>query len=251
MHDEQAMRVFFEIHSGLPREGPGDSASTRKAFAMLGELPERPRVLDVGCGPGMQTLDLAELTDGQIVALDNHQPFLDQLTERAAQKGLAGRIRTVNADMAALDFAEGSFDIIWAEGSAYNMGFENALRAWRALLRSPGYLAVSEIAWTRPDPPAELEQFFADEYPAMLDVDANLEIIRRSGYTILDHFLLPESAWWDHYYTPVEAKLPGLRNEYRDDPKALEVIHLHQREVELYRRYADYYGYTFFVMRVG
>ena len=85
----------------------------------------------------------------------------------------------------------------------------------------------------------------------MLDVEANLELVRRSGYTVLGHFLLPESAWWDHYYTPVQAKLPGLREAYRDDPKALEVIELHQREMDLYRQYSDYYGYAFFVMQAG
>jgi hypothetical protein len=50
--------IFWEIHSELPREGPGDNASTGKAFAMLAELPQAPRVLDVACGPGMQTLEL-------------------------------------------------------------------------------------------------------------------------------------------------------------------------------------------------
>ena len=49
------MRFFFEIHQGLPREGPGDFDSTRRALALLGGLPERPRILDIGCGPGMQT----------------------------------------------------------------------------------------------------------------------------------------------------------------------------------------------------
>jgi ubiquinone/menaquinone biosynthesis C-methylase UbiE len=35
--------------------------------------------LDIGCGLGMQTIELAKLSKGQIDALDNHQPFLDQL----------------------------------------------------------------------------------------------------------------------------------------------------------------------------
>jgi hypothetical protein len=46
---------FFEIHQDNPREGPGNLESTKKAFSMLNNLPESPRILDVGCGPGRQT----------------------------------------------------------------------------------------------------------------------------------------------------------------------------------------------------
>ena len=40
------VNVFFEVHSGLPREGPGDNESTRKAYLMLDDLPEKPRILE-------------------------------------------------------------------------------------------------------------------------------------------------------------------------------------------------------------
>ena len=76
---DQLPEIFWEIHSGLPREGPGDNWSTRRAYLMLKELPKNPRILDIGCGPGMQTIELAKLSKGQIDALDNYQPFLDQL----------------------------------------------------------------------------------------------------------------------------------------------------------------------------
>ena len=49
--------VFWEIHSGLPREGPGDIKSTRMVRLMLKDLPRNPRILDVGCGPSMQTIE--------------------------------------------------------------------------------------------------------------------------------------------------------------------------------------------------
>ena len=71
--------IFFEVHSNLPRAGPGSNESTNRAFKSLKNLPAKPRILDIGCGPGMQTIELAKLSGGQIEALDNHQPFLDQL----------------------------------------------------------------------------------------------------------------------------------------------------------------------------
>lgn len=250
MNEEQTMRIFFEIHSDLPREGPGDRRSTEKALSMLSDLKKNPYILDVGCGPGMQTLDLLDLTDGSIVAVDNHQPFLDQLSEKVMQKGIAGRVQIVNADMSSLDFHPATFDLIWSEGAAYSMGFKNALSTWKPFLVKQGYLAVTELTWIRPDPPDEAKRFFAEEYPVMQNIESNLEAIRRAGYNVVGHFTLPESAWWDNYYTPIEKKLPAFREKYKDNPEALAVVELHEVEIDIYRKYSDFYGYVFYVMQI-
>ena len=59
-------KIFFEIHKDIPREGPGSFESTKRAFQLLTGLPEQPVILDVGCGPGKQTLDLAKITKGKM-----------------------------------------------------------------------------------------------------------------------------------------------------------------------------------------
>ena len=243
------MNYFFEIHSGLPREGPGDHESTARALSMLRDLPANPHILDAGCGPGMQTLDLADLTEGRISAVDNHQPFLDQLRKRSEEKGCAERIQTVNSDMASLDFEPATFDLIWSEGAAYSIGFENALRYWKQFIKHGGYLAASELCWIADNPPAEVRKYFYEEYPAIQDVDANLDLITGADYQVLGHFILPESAWWDNYYIPIEKKLPAFRDKYTDVPEAIEVARLHELEIEMYRKYSDYYGYVFFIMQ--
>lgn len=245
------MQVFFEIHSGLPREGPGDTRSTLKALSLLSDLKKIPQMADIGCGPGMQTLDLLDATDGTIVAVDNHQPFLDQLAASAARRGVADRLQIVNADMATLDFEPQSFDLIWSEGAAYCMGFENALKAWKPLLARRGALAVTEISWTKPDRPEEVQRFFDDEYPPMQDIAGNLAAFERAGYSEVGHFVLPESAWWDHYYIPIGKKLPEFREKYKNDAEALGAVELHDLEIEMYRKYSDCYGYVFYVMSLG
>ena len=249
MDEEQTLEVFFEIHQDLPREGPGDFESTQKAFLMLTEAPKQPLFLDLGCGPGMQTLDLISLTDGAIVAVDNHQPYLDQLSERAVQQGVSDRITIVNGDMAALDFPTNTFDLIWAEGSAYIIGFEQALRQWKPLLKQAGCLAATEVTWIKDNPPDAVKMFWAKEYPAIQNIEANLASIRQAGFHPIGHFILPQSAWWDHYYTPLQQRLPALREKYRDNPDALTVIELHQQEIDFYHKYADFYGYVFYVMQ--
>lgn len=250
MNQEVALQVFFELHSDLPREGPGNNESTTRAFSLLPELPSQPRILDLGCGPGMQTVQLAKLTDGQITAVDLHQPYLDQLQHSLEIEALSDRVQSVNADMDDLPFEPASFDIIWAEGSAYILEFGNALRKWRSLLKEPGYLVATEISWIRPNPPQPILDFWLEEYPNLQSIEANLALVKNFGYLPLAHFILPEAAWWQHYYIPLEARLKQLQAQYADSPDAQKVIESHCYEIELYRRYSDYYGYVFYILQV-
>ncbi len=174
--------IFFEIHSGLPREGPGDDASTVRALAFAKGLPPKPDILDVGCGPGAQTLVLARATGGLVTAVDNHAPFLADLRRRAELAGLAGDIQSVLGSMFELPFEEASFDLIWSEGAIYIMGFDQGLVGWRRFLRPNGWLGVSEVAWLRKDPPSELADFWNAGYPAIRTIDKNLAAIRYSNY---------------------------------------------------------------------
>jgi len=243
--------VFFELHSGLPREGPGDPQSTRRAFASLRALPERPRILDLGCGPGAQTLELAELSDGQIVAVDNHEPYVERLRRLILEHGLEERVRPLVADMRSLPFESGSFDLIWAEGSIYLIGFSRGLAEWRPLLARHGQIAVSEVSWLRKGAPAELRAFWSESYPGIRTIPQNEAAVREAGYEPLVSFTLPQSAWWDAYYRPLEARLAALEDRHAGNPEAMEVLTVERREIELYRRYSDFYGYVFYVARVA
>ena len=46
----------FEVFEALPRQGPGDRACAERALALCDELPATPRILDLGCGVGAQTM---------------------------------------------------------------------------------------------------------------------------------------------------------------------------------------------------
>lgn len=242
------LEIFFEIHTDLSREGPGGDAYTKKAFQMLPKLDE-PRILDVGCGPGGPTLELARLTSGHVVGLDMHPPYLDRLGEAIEAAGLSDRVEAVYGSMFEMAFPDESFDIIWAEGSIYIFGFERGLTEWRRFLKPEGYLVANEVTWLRPDPPAELSAFWQENYPGIKTIPENLSLIPACGYEIIGHFVLPEDAWWVDYYNPLEKRLQRLREKYSDDPKALEVLGVEQAEIELFRKYHEWYGAVFFVMR--
>ncbi|MGH3438676.1 MAG: SAM-dependent methyltransferase [Sciscionella sp.] len=91
--------AFWLAHEGLAREAPGSVATTALLLRLAGDLPERPSILDIGCGPGPATLELVTETGGTATAIDLHQPFLARLRERVTAAGLGERIHILAADM--------------------------------------------------------------------------------------------------------------------------------------------------------
>lgn len=240
--------IFFEIHQDLPREGPGRNEYTAKAFRMLPKI-ENPRILDVGCGPGGPTLELARLSQGQVIGMDTHQPYLDRLAQKIKDAGLNDQVKAVKGSMFEMEFPDQSFDIIWAEGSIYIIGFERGLKEWRRFLKTNGFLVVHEMTWLRPDPPQEIYDYWGSLYPGICTVAQNIKRIAACGYDLIGHFTLPEDAWWTAYYEPLEERIGDLRKKYKDNSKALAILDDEQREIDIFRKYYQWYGSVFFIMQ--
>ena len=243
------MSLFYEIHKDIPREGPGDNLSTQRALSLLYDLPEKPKVLDIGCGPGMQTIEMAKHLSGHIIGVDINDSFLEQLNKEARKLDLSHKVETFNMSMFDLDFEEASFDLIWSEGAIYIMGFQEGIKAWQKYLKKGGYLVVSEISWLREDLPLEPKTFWTREYPQMKNISSNIKMIESSGYLPLGHFLIPEHAWWDNYYTPLKDRVKILREKYKGDEEAKQLLDATSYEMDLYKNYSDYYGYVFYIMK--
>jgi SAM-dependent methyltransferase len=247
--DPAQRAAFFAVHNDMPREGPGDRASVVEVLRLAGPLPARPDVLDLACGPGGQTLDLADLLpEARITALDGYQPFLDSLETRARAAGVLDRITIVRGDMAHLPYVPQSFDLIWCEGAAYIVGFEAALTAWKPLLKPGGVLALTEPVWLTDDPPASVRACWA-EYPAMEDVASARRRALAHGYDLAGDFVLTDAAWWTHYYGPLEERLNAAVARLGGDPTAAAVLAEIRGEIECRRAYPEFYGYLFLVLR--
>jgi SAM-dependent methyltransferase len=252
MSDELSPRfqaLFFEVYEALPRQGPGDRASATRALGLCGALPPSPAALDLGCGVGGQTLYLAELTAGRILALDTHAPSIERLRATLAERGLAHRVEARVADMAEPGLAPASFDLVWSEGALYNIGLDRALRNIHALLRPGGHLVFTDAVWRKEDPPAEVRAGFDQDYPAMAWTGDVLATIERHDFAVLGHFTLPDEAWWTDFYTPMLARIEALRRQHAGDAEAAGVLDQLAREPELHRLYSDYYAYEYFVAR--
>jgi ubiquinone/menaquinone biosynthesis C-methylase UbiE len=249
MSSDRFWSCFYEIYEAMPRQGPGARQSTERALRLLPPLTPGQRILDIGCGSGAQTIDLAQLTGAQIVAVDNHAPFVSRLAERATRLGLGERITAQVGDMNDLHFPDGSFDAIWSEGAIFIIGFSEGLSAWRRLLVPGGYMVVSEFCWFNDDPPDELKELFLDGGADVGSVEARRKAVARNGYRLLGDFVLPGTGWWENYYLPLGESLEQFRRSHAADPEALDVASRSQREIDLYQKHVGAFGYVFFVMQ--
>lgn len=248
--DPAIRRVFFDLYDDLPRGGPGDDDCTARALEIAGPLGPRPRVLDVACGPGMQTLALAALMpDATVLAVDNHRPFLSRLGARIAERGLASRVHVLAEDMCHLGLRPGAFDLLWCEGAVYMMGVGRALAEWRPLLAAGGRVAFTEPTLSVEQLPDEVRACWADEYDALTDVPGTLERVRHAGYEVLGHFDLPARTWLDTYYGPLEQRMAAIAPLHAGDPVAEQVFAAVRDEIDVYRRFSDCYANTFVVAR--
>jgi ubiquinone/menaquinone biosynthesis C-methylase UbiE len=203
------------------------SKYTRRAFRVLPEL-ESPRILDVGCGSGVPTIELAELSDGEIVGIDVDQSVLDILNRKIEKEGFLNRVKTRKCSLFEIDFPDESFDIIWAEGVSSIIGFERGLSEWRRLLRANGFLVIHDDS---------------------RDISYKLEKISGHGYRLVKYFSLPEEAWWREYYRPLEIRVKELYVKYKNNADALEILRKQQNEIDMVKKNPKEYGSAFFVMQ--
>ena len=121
--------LIIDFHLDAKRQGPGSDKQTLKALRLIGIEENAPiKIADIGCGTGAQTMVLANNTTAQIVAVDLFSQFLDRLNTQVDAHDLNGRISTLNCSMDKLPFKKEEFDVIWAEGAIYNMGFKKGIK---------------------------------------------------------------------------------------------------------------------------
>ena len=242
----RAQSIFFEVFESIPRQGPGNLACTQRALGLCADLPPNPKILDLGCGAGTQTIHLSSLTEGTILAIDNHAPFIEQLRTKIETHGLSSRVEAQIADMSGLNIAPESLDLVWSEGALYKLGLDSAIPMCARLLHPGGYLTFTDAVWRHKAPPSDVQELFAD-YPTMGTVADICALIKAKGLKLIDHFDLPDEAWWDDFYHPMEQQLETLQVTYANDPEALAILSQIAEEPQLHRQNAHHYGYTFFV----
>jgi len=144
-------------HESVLRSHTWRTAENSAAY-LLPHLRAGQSLLDVGCGPGTITADLALLVaPGDVVGIDASADVVAQATAGVAASGLTN-LRFEVGDLFALDYADGSFDVIHLHQVLQHLDDPvDALVALRRVLAVDGVLAArdsdySAFTWAPGDP---------------------------------------------------------------------------------------------------
>ncbi len=194
------------------------------------KIPQKvaPRILDIGCGSGVPTLELARLSNGEVTGLDIDADALQRLQEKVDAAGLGDRIHVVKGSLKTMDFPVASFDILWAEGSIFVIGFKQGLKQWKRFLKTQGYLVVHDAV-------GNLEQKKRD--------------VTACDYQLVDWFLLGEEVWWNQYYKPLNEAVQQIRRQNQLDPRLQTALDKAEREIRGYAKNPEQYRSVYFILQ--
>ncbi len=243
------LELICEYFSHLKRQGPGSPEMTLQALSFIDNLTEESKIIDVGCGTGGQTLTLAQHTAGSVTGIDLFPGFIDIFNANMHAAHLQNRVRGIIGSMDKLPYESGELDLIWAEGSIYNIGFRRGLTEWRRFLKTGGYIAVSEASWFTDERPDEIFDFWNRDYPEIDTIPVKVTQMQEAGYVPVATFILPDTCWTTNYHDPQIPLQEKFLQKYRGNRTAEEFIAFQKYEAELYRKYSAYYGYVFYIGR--
>ena len=243
MNTDNAIDLLF---GGMEKLGPGSNTHTLHVLRLLPKQPFRV-IVDAGCGTGRQTIVLAKELGTLVHAVDSYEPFLDDLTRRAREEGIEHLVHTHRMDMKDIPAVFQHIDLLWSEGAAYNIGFSNALTIWSSAINKDGLVVVSELSWLRDQVPDVVREFFLSGYPDMQPMQQNVVLAEKAGYRVLTTYTLPKETWMEGYYDVLEPRAKSLVDHPDSSVKAFAVETI--KEIEIFRRSEDSYGYVFYVLQ--
>ena len=235
---------IYLLFGGMGQLGPGGDEHT---LAVLHGLPERRygTVVDAGSGTGRQTIALARELGIMVHAVDSHRPFLEDLRRRAQEAGVGHLVETHVMDMADIPSAFRGIDLLWSEGAAYSIGFENALHTWAPAVSTGGFIVASELTLLADDPPDRVKEFLTRVYPAIQTVEKNVEAGEAAGLKATTTYTLPREAWTEGYYDVLGPRAENLKNH--PDATVREMAAETLEEIDVFESSGGSYGYVFYV----
>ena len=240
------INIIYEYFSNTERQGPGNTEETLKALNFITGLTEKSKIADIGCGTGGQTMTLGQNSACEIIGIDVWPDFINKFNQNALNQNLQDRVKGIVGNMENLPFHEEELDLIWSEGSIYNIGFVRGLNEWRKFLKIGGYIAVTENTWFSEERPDEIQEFWQKAYPEIDTISNKVAQMQKAGYLPIAIYLLPETIWTD-YYTKQALNIDSFIKKYKGNKTVEEFASSQRYEAELYDKYKAYYGYMFYI----
>lgn len=191
----------------------------------LSRIPKinSPKILDMGCGTGVTTIFLAEISGGTVYAFDIDSLCISFLTDKIENQNLSDRVTAEVNSVSNLYFDENSFDIILAEGLLNIIGFEKGLSVAKEYLKNNGYFIIHD----------ELKNHIE-----------KTEIIKKYSFELIYHSELDENIWWNDYYKCLENKINSCK-----DKALLGLLQNDLNEIEMFRKDPSPFKSVYYILQ--
>lgn len=165
MSDSSTPTRYTLGHEAATLASHGARTAATSAAYLLPHLRPGMTVLDVGCGPGTVTLDLAAaVSPGQVTGIENVETPLEAAREEAVRRG-DSTTRFELTDVMALPYDDDSFDVVHAHQVLQHLTDPvGALREMARVCRPGGWVAARDAdyaAMTWHPPSVDLERWRA------------------------------------------------------------------------------------------
>jgi ubiquinone/menaquinone biosynthesis C-methylase UbiE len=185
---------------------------TKLAFESIPKM-ENPNILDLGCGTGVPTLEIARMTNGNILAIDSDKRSLEWFKKKVQKLNYGKRISIIHDSILTVNLSEHRFDIILAEGIFNIIGFEKGLSTFHRLLNPDGYFMIHDEFKNR---------------------ERKKKIFEKYQLKEANSFILDEKVWRDEYIHCLEKKIWDYEKTHEMNSKDLFIQE--KSEIEMYKK---------------
>lgn len=206
-HD--AMITMLELIWGEGFMAPGGEGNVARLARGL-DLRDR-RILDIGCGLGGPAFVLAQEYGARVVGIDLEPHLVEIARRRSSERGLSERTEFRVVEAGALDFPDGSFDVVLSSGAFTQIEDKHGmLRESLRVLRPAGHLTCYDWMKSPGEYSSDMRYWFEMEglTYAMETPERHREIFREVGF--VDVTVDDRSDW---YRDQVKREYEAIRSD--------------------------------------
>jgi 2-polyprenyl-3-methyl-5-hydroxy-6-metoxy-1,4-benzoquinol methylase len=236
--------MVTDLHSAYSSPAGRECTLAAGRFALL---TPASRVLDLGCGYGAGSCNLALEFRCKVTAIDLSSENIEFARSLAVERSVSHLITFASGNILEADFSAEPFDLVLAEGGVLSfVSREKGLFCANQWLSPRGWFAFSDLVVLTDKVPDEVKRTFEDEKYHYESEASYRAMIAAAGFDIQFLCLVPQSGW-DNYYAHLARRLEDDKGFFAD--KRIKLAF--HREIDVFYRLESfrYVGYLFCIAR--
>ncbi|HEX3019374.1 MAG TPA: class I SAM-dependent methyltransferase [Chitinispirillaceae bacterium] len=225
---------------------PAGKEFTFAAARFAGVNPSS-RILDMGCGYGEGSCNIASEFRCKITACDYSQENIQFAKDLSVERNVSHLIDFQMVDLTKTDFSETPFELVLAEGGILSyLSRPRGLQLASSWLCSRGWLAFSDLIFLTDQVPDEIRKIYENDIYKYENEQSYRKLISEADMDTHFLALVPPSGW-DNYYAHIARRLEDNKGFFAD--KRIKLAF--HREIDTFYRYEGYryVGYLFGILR--